>query len=95
MTITHKEMTAHIRSLIKRDKIPARVSMFDTCGIRYIRVSVVAHDARWTADQLRRIAFLADCNNLTGARAAKINTAHEAQLTDKMQFNFEFHGGKA
>lgn len=96
MALNHKEMTKHIRSRLKIAKIPARCSLYTSCGIPYIKVSVdkeLFEGAReWTTEQAYTIAHIADCNGLTGARSSKVDANHYAKLIGKHQFDFEFWG---
>ena len=87
--LTHKEITAHIRSRIKAEKIKARVDMFATCGVKYIRVFVPAHDAVFSEENQRTIRNIAKCNNLTRARGEEIDVE---RMTDPQSMHFEFHG---
>lgn len=87
------EMTKHLRSRLKHEGIKARVRKFEACGVMNIQVFTVEHGKKWTDHERRMIAHIADCNKLTGTRGSKIDPDHEAELSGKELFNFEFHGG--
>lgn len=91
MTNRQKEVTAHIRKCLKREGIPARVRMFNTCGDQVIQVFTVAHDAFWTPEQVVMIAHIAKCNRLTGSRRSEINVELHKKLTMKQHFDFHYH----
>lgn len=91
MTNRHKEVTAHIRNCLKREKIPARVRMFNSCGVEWIQVFVTAHDKFWTDEQRRMIAHIAKCNNLCYVRRMEIDVDLAAVLHGKQQFDFCYH----
>lgn len=87
----HKEMTAHVRKLIKQAGIKARVKMFTACGTKYIQVFTPSYDANFTAEEIHRIAEIAHNNDLYGAQMSPIDPDHETRLTGKKQWNFEFY----
>lgn len=80
------EIAAHIRKLLKHEKIPARVRISPAGGA--VQVITKSYDHRWTAVQCRMIAHIADCNNLRGVRGDKLNVQNFANLTGKTQFDF-------
>lgn len=89
-TMTHKEMTAHIRSRLKAEKIKARVRMdAATFGLPpSIYVDTPAFDARFTAEEARRIAEIAVANRLTLTRGAPVDV-EIAEQTGSVGFCFE------
>ena len=90
--MTHKEMTAHIRSRIKAEGIPANVRMLNYCGVKAICIYGKTYETRFTSDQCKEIAVIAKVNGLTGAKSSEINLDVEAQLTGSNEKHFEFHG---
>jgi len=90
-TLTHKEMTAHIRSRIKAEGIPANVKMLNYCQVKGIAIYGKTYETRFTSEQCREIALIAQVNHLTKARGGVIDLDLEAQLTDSNLKHFEFH----
>lgn len=88
-TMTHKEMTKHIRTRLAKSGVPARVRMNDYCGSKVIQVSTSTYEARWTPEQLRTIGLIASVNGLTFVRGMPIHPEHIIeQLTGSTQFDF-------
>lgn len=81
----HKEMAKHMRNLIKREGINARVKMNKACGYSYITVCVPEYNVQFTDEEQRKIRFIADCNKLTCIRGVKIDVN---RMTDPMQIDF-------
>lgn len=90
--LNHKERTANLRRVLKAYGPKARVSKYDSCGVRWIRVSVPSYDARFTADELEQLAIAARANHLTFVRGMEITVDHMRQMTGKHQFDFVFNG---
>lgn len=88
--MNHKERTAHLRKVLKAYGPAARVSKYESCGAKWIKVSVPSYDARFTADELEQIAIAARANHLTLARGMEITVEHMRQMTGKHQFDFVF-----
>jgi len=86
--MTHKEMTAHIRNRIKAAGIKAKCKMSEYCGCKVITVAVPSFNARFTPDQIREFCMAAKANGLTFSQGLEIDPDQEAQLTEKMQWNF-------
>ena len=84
--LTATQMAAHIRKRIKLEGIKARVRVSPATAA--VQVIVPAHDARFTSDECRMIAFIAKCNKLTMVRGDAIDVDLHAQLTGAMQFDF-------
>lgn len=74
--MTHKEMTAHIRKRLSVSGVKARVSMYESCGSRWIKVTCPAFDQPFTSDQQATIKHVASCNHLTMARGSDIPVEH-------------------
>lgn len=91
MTNRHKEKTAHIRETLKALGIPARVRMSNVCGVQGIQVIAPTYDARFTSEELTKIASLAKQIGLTKARRYEIDVTLEAQMTGSNQRDFEYH----
>ena len=83
--LDHKQMTAHIRKLLKTQGIKARVKMNEACGSKYITVVVPAYDIRFTEDEQFKICLAAKCNRLTLVRGMEIDPK---QYTHPMQVDF-------
>ncbi len=73
MALTHKEMTYHIRKRIQVSGIKARVSLYESCGLNWIRVSGIDADARFSDSDQKVILMIAACNGLTLSRGLKID----------------------
>jgi hypothetical protein len=93
--MTHKEMTAHIRSRLKAAGIPAKCSMQVTCGSLHIYVRPVSYVARWTAEQTAAIFRLAHANRLTLVRGMEIDERHMSGEIPSIDTWFEFHPDRA
>jgi hypothetical protein len=94
-SLTHKEMTSHIRNRLKASKIPARVRLYTACSTNYIHIFGVKSDSVWTSKQAQEINLIAAVNNLTGARRSNIDhsDAYWSQVKEwRGDFHFEFHG---
>lgn len=90
--LTHKERTTHLRKALKAYGPAARVSKYESCGVKWIKVSVPSYDARFTAEDLEQIALAARANHLTFVRGMEITVDHMRQMTGKHQFDFVFNG---
>jgi hypothetical protein len=90
MSLTHKEMTAHIRNRLKVCDIPARCRMNEACGFRMIQVFGVTHEARWTAEQAKMIGRIARVNGLTFVRGMPVDEDHCSTMTGRAYFEFYF-----
>lgn len=93
--MNHREMTKHIRGRLKAAKIPARCRLFTACGISYVSIDRIAHEAAWTSKQAQEICLIASVNALTAARGSAIDhsDSYWSQVTEwRGNFNFEFHG---
>lgn len=88
-TMSHKEMTSHIRKRVAASGIKARVMMRKYCGVRGISVVVPAYEIQFTESEQRKIRLIAKVNGLTRARGMEIDIE---RMTDPAQVNFEFHG---
>ena len=88
-TMTHKEMTAHIRYRVKVAGVKAKVKMAEPqIGDRQIRVACPAYDRPFTDDEQRQIRFIAKVNGLTRARGSEIDVE---RMTDPMEMVFYYH----
>ena len=87
--LSHKEMTAWIRTCIRRHKIKARVRKKTFCGDKIIQVSVPTYDSEFTEQEQREIRQIAIDNGLTWVMSMEINPE---QMTNPKAFNFFFHG---
>ena len=90
--MSHKEAASTIRREIKAAAIVAKVWMQTVCGTKVISVAVPEFDVEFSSDEIRAIVAVAKSNGLTGVRKSELNLTHEAQLTGKKQWNFEYHG---
>jgi len=91
MTMTHKEMTAHIRSRIKSAGIKARVIGQRICGENRITIATPSYEARFTSKELRDIAIIASANRLTMVMGVAININTIDQLTAANEFVFIYN----
>jgi hypothetical protein len=73
-TMTHQEMTKHIRQRIQKAGIKASVVKQVNCGIKTVRVSTRAYEQEFTADEQSTINKIAKTNGLTNAACIEINT---------------------
>jgi hypothetical protein len=88
-TLTHKEMTAHIRNRIKVVGVKAKVKMAEPqIGDRQIRVACPAYDRPFTDGEQRQIRFIAKVNGLTWVRGLEINVE---QMTNPQEMVFYFN----
>lgn len=92
MPLTHKERTAILRKALKLNGIKARVSKYESCGVQWIKVCVPSYDARFTEDELEKIAIAAIANRLTFVRGTEVTIKHMRHMTGAQQFNFVYHG---
>lgn len=83
--LNHKEMAKHLRHLIKREGVKARVIMKNACGEDYITVCVPACGVEFTEEEQRKIRFVAKCNKLTKIKGEEIDVE---RMTDPMQMDF-------
>lgn len=90
--MNHKERTAHLRKVLKAHGPAARVSKYESCGVKWIKVSVPSYDSRFTADELEQVALAARSNHLTFARGMEITVDHMRKMTGRQQFDFVFNG---
>jgi hypothetical protein len=65
------EMAAHIRHLVKREGIKARVRV--TPGYSSIQVFPPKYEIEFSNEEQRKIRFIADCNKLTLVQGMKID----------------------
>lgn len=86
--MTHKEMTANIRKRLRGEGVKARVDMSEACGVKYIRVFVIAPDLFFSESDQRTIRTIAKLNRLTRARRSEIDVE---RMTDPQSMHFEFH----
>ncbi len=84
-TMNHKEMTAHIRTRIKKAGIKASVSKYTSCGVNWVRVAVCTHDGEFTPLEQAAIKIIAQSNKLTLAQGLPIIIENS---TNPQQFNF-------
>lgn len=82
MTLSHKEMTAHIRKRIKVAGINAKIRM---ASGNEIVISAPTYDYDFSEDEQRAIRHIAQCNNLTLVRGMRVNVE---QMTNPHGFNF-------
>jgi hypothetical protein len=82
----HKELTKHLRKRLAKSGIKARCSMYDSCGAKWIKVSVPAFDVEFTEEEQREIRLIAKVNGLTHAQGLEIDID---QMTDPMQHTFQ------
>jgi hypothetical protein len=90
--MTHKERTAWLRRVLKSYGPKARVSMYESCGSKWIKVCVPSYDARFTPDELEQIAHAARGNHLTFARGMEVTVEQMRQMTGRHQFDFVCNG---
>lgn len=88
---THKEMTEHIRTCIKRYGIKASVTMQNRCGDNIISVAVSSYSAVFSAKEINNICMVAKSNGLTFVRGMEIIPRKEALLTYKQQWDFRYN----
>lgn len=88
MALTIKEMAAHIRDLIKKENIKARVRI-TAPYINSIQVFTRKYEDNFSAHEQRIIRNIAKCNGLTLVRGMPINVE---QMTDPKHFEFYFWG---
>lgn len=79
-------LTKHIRSRIKSEGIKARVRMCPAGGA--VQVITPSYDARFTSDEIYKIAFIAKCNKLTMVRGDEIDPKSMSNNTGATEFNF-------
>ena len=89
--LNHSEMTAHIRKRLKVSGIKARVrksvvsSVFGTGGIQ---ITTPSYDVKFSGEEAREIAFICNCNRLTGVRGDPIDVDLQAQISGREQIDF-------
>ena len=71
-TMSHKEMTAHLRTRVKVAGIKASVAKYTSCGVNFVRVSVPTYDARFSEEEQRKIHLIAQSNGMTLSRGLPI-----------------------
>ena len=71
--MSHKELTAQIRAALKAAGIKARISLYTSCGICCVRISVPEFSVKFTEDQQTVIKNIARSYGLTGANGSPIN----------------------
>jgi hypothetical protein len=86
--MNHKELTKHLRGRLAHAGIPCRVRMEDFNGSSAVSVITTSYEARWTSEQLREMALIAQCNRLTMSRGMPIDLDNMAQMTGTTQVNF-------
>lgn len=84
-----KQKTAHIRKILKREGINARVRMSPAGDS--IQIITTAYGVHFSSEEIRVIATIAMCNGLTKSRRTPIDVANEMMLTGANQFNYEYH----
>lgn len=89
MTLTHKEMTAHIRKRIKVAGIKANVRMQNSCGSKIIQVNTIEYGVEFSDEDQRTIRQIAKTNRLTWVRGLDIDVN---QMTNPYEFNFYMGG---
>jgi len=89
--LTHKEMTAHVRSRIKKANIAARVQMNESCGVLWIQIFGATFEAEFNEQEQRTIRQIAKTSGLTLAQGMEIDVE---QMTNAKSFQFVFHGRK-
>jgi len=87
--LTHKEMTANIRKLIKASHIKALVRKQECCGSKVIQVNCPAFGIDFTSEEQNSIRKIAVSNGLTWVRGMPIDVD---QNTSPSVFNFYFNG---
>ena len=92
MSMTHKEMTAHIRSRIKAAGIKSRVIGQRICNENRITIATPSYAARFTSAELREIAIIASSNRLTMVMGVAIDLNTIDQLTGANEFVFVYQG---
>ena len=85
--LTHKEMTKHIRQRIKKAGIKASVSLYRSCGSKWIRVSTHNFEARFTEEEQRQINNIAEVNRLTYSQGLPI----EVDIPFGQENHFVYH----
>lgn len=85
--LTHKEMTKHIRTCIKRHNIKALIRMQTICGDKIIQVNATEYGKEFTEQEQRDIREIATHNNLTWVKGLEIDTE---QMTNPFDFNFYY-----
>ncbi len=86
MTLTHKEMTRHIRSRLSAAGIKAHCSKYEACGTMYIRIEPPNAEARFTDEHSVLINRIAKVNGLTGSQGSPI----DENLINSVGRHFEF-----
>jgi hypothetical protein len=71
--MNHRQMTSHIRNLIKREGIEASVRGHRSCGVQWIVVEVDEDGKSFTQQQCRKIAIIAFVNGLTYAQGVPVD----------------------
>ena len=87
-SMTHKEITAHIRKRLKAAGIKAKCKMVSFCGCKTVQVAVPTYESRFTSEQIREFVTAAKVNGMTASRGMELDIEHEAALTGKIQWNF-------
>jgi hypothetical protein len=89
--MNHSEMTAHIRKRIKASGIKARVRKSVVSGVfgaGGIQIMTPSYDVKFSGEESREIAFICDCNRLTGVRGDPIDVSLNAKLSGREQIDF-------
>lgn len=73
ITMTHKELTKIIRTLIKEAGIKARVRKNGYCGVAVIQVYTWTYEAAFTEEEKRTINKIAIENGLKGCRERELS----------------------
>lgn len=87
--MSHKEMTAQIRSALKTAGVASRVRLYAACGVQCVQVSVRDFQVKFTDAQQESVKDIARSFGLTGARGSAILMG---VATNPDTFNFEFWG---
>ena len=82
----HTELTAHVRTCLKRADIKASVRKLKVCGSYVISVTVPKYGMEFTPDQQRRIREIGKNNGFTSVQGIEIDLD---RMTDP--YNIEFY----
>jgi hypothetical protein len=83
--MSHRDLTAQVRSEIKNAGIKAGVRLYKSCGSNWVQVNVPAYEIDFTEDEQRMIRTIAKSLGLTLARGMEIDPE---QMTGPKSLNF-------
>lgn len=85
--MSHKEIVMHIRKRIKREKINAHCSKYESCGYLWVKISGATPEQRFTETEQKTLRTIAKTNGLTRAQGMEIDLE---RMTDPQQITLLF-----